>query len=287
MILEEIAARTRVRIEERKKEIPENVIRERAYQKAEADKEKYGGVFSFPFEGALKQEGMSFICEVKKASPSKGVIAEQFPYIEIAEDYEKAGAAALSVLTEPFYFQGSNEYLKAIAASVRIPILRKDFTIDAYMLYEAKCMGASAVLLICAILDDGELREYIRIADKLGMSAVVEAHTEEEVKRALQCGARIVGVNNRDLKTFRVDIHTSRRLRSLVPGEVLYVSESGIKTAGDVQCLRENGTDAVLIGETLMRCSDKKKMLDELKGVRPLCPPFSEYSQDLSSGEAL
>lgn len=287
MILEEIAARTRVRIEERKKELPADVVRERAYQKAGAEKEKYGGSFPFPFEAALKQEGMSFICEVKKASPSKGVIAEQFSYIEVAEDYEKAGAAALSVLTEPYYFQGSSQYLREIAARVQIPILRKDFTIDAYMLYEAKCIGASAVLLICAILEDRELCEYLRIAEELGMSALVEAHTEEEVKRALQCGAKIVGVNNRDLKTFQVDIQTSRRLRSLVPPEIIYVSESGIKTAGDVQCLRENGTDAVLIGETLMRCSDKKKMLEELKGVRPLCPPFSEYSQDLPSGDVL
>ena len=279
MILEEIADRTRERIQERKREVPERELKERASGIAAAEKEKNGGKFRFPFEEALRQEGMSFICEVKKASPSKGVIAEHFPYLAVAEDYESAGAAAISVLTEPYYFQGSNRYLEEIAEKVHIPILRKDFTIDAYMLFEAKCIHASAVLLICAILEEQELRGYMKIADELGLSALVEAHTEEEVKKALRCGARIIGVNNRDLRTFQVDIRTSSRLRALVPDGILFVSESGIKTAGDVQCLRENGTDGVLIGETLMRFVNK--------GVRPLCPPLSEYFQDLSSGERL
>lgn len=266
MILDEIAAKTRIRIEEKKKSIPEEALREKAYELAMKERSKQGGYFSFPFEIALKREGMSFICEVKKASPSKGIIAEEFPYLKIAGEYEQAGASALSVLTEPYYFKGSDIFLEEISQKVRIPILRKDFTVDAYMLYEAKIMGTHAVLLICAILNDEELRDYMKIAEELGLSALVEAHTAEEVKRALKCGARIVGVNNRDLKTFQVDIHTSERLRSLVPEQVLYVSESGIKTSEDIRRLRENRTDAVLIGETLMRSADKRRMLAEFKG---------------------
>lgn len=266
MILDEIAEKTRERIQKRRQQVSEEELKEKAYLLAGTEKERNGGIFPFPFEKALAREGISFICEVKKASPSKGVIAEEFPYREIAREYEQAGASALSVLTEPFYFQGSDDYLKEIERAVHIPILRKDFTVDAYMLYEAKCIGASAVLLICAILDDRQLMTYMEIAQELGLSALVEAHTEEEVRRALACGARIIGVNNRDLKTFQVDIHTSERLRRLVPKDVLYVSESGIKSPEDVRRLKENGTDAVLIGETLMRSDNKKKMLDEFRG---------------------
>lgn len=203
---------------------------------------------------------MSFICEVKKASPSKGIIAEDFPYMQIAGEYEKAGAAAISCLTEPYYFKGSDDYLKEIAEHVQIPVLRKDFTVDEYMIYEAKVLGASAVLLICAILTDEELARFQKIADSLGLSALVEAHTEEEVRRAIASGARIIGVNNRDLKTFKVDINTSTRLRKLVPDDIVYVSESGIRNAEDIAALYKNNTDAVLIGETLMRAPDKKKL---------------------------
>ena len=266
MILDEIAEKTRERIQKRRQQVSEEELKEKAYLLAGTEKERNGGIFPFPFEKALAREGISFICEVKKASPSKGVIAEEFPYREIAREYEQAGASALSVLTEPFYFQGSDDYLKEIERVVHIPILRKDFTVDAYMLYEAKCIGASAVLLICAILDDRQLMTYMEIAQELGLSALVEAHTEEEVRRALACGARIIGVNNRDLKTFQVDIHTSERLRRLVPKDVLYVSESGIKSPEDVRRLKKNGTDAVLIGETLMRSDNKKKMLGEFRG---------------------
>ena len=266
MILDEIAEKTRERIQKRRQQVSEEELKEKAYLLAGTEKERNGGIFPFPFEKALARQGISFICEVKKASPSKGVIAEEFPYREIAREYEQAGASALSVLTEPFYFQGSDDYLKEIERAVHIPILRKDFTVDAYMLYEARCIGASAVLLICAILDDRQLMTYMEIAQELGLSALAEAHTEEEVRRALACGARIIGVNNRDLKTFQVDIHTSERLRRLVPKDVLYVSESGIKSPEDVRRLKENGTDAVLIGETLMRSDNKKKMLDELRG---------------------
>ncbi len=221
----------------------------------------------FAFERALAEDGISFICEVKKASPSKGLIAAEFPYLDIARDYERAGASAISCLTEPFYFQGQDRYLQEIAQTVRIPVLRKDFTVDEYMVYQAKALGAGAVLLICAILDDARLRAYGQLARELGLSALVEAHSEEEVERALRAGARIVGVNNRDLRTFEVDLDNSLRLRKLVPPEVLFVSESGIRTAQDIRRLRENGTDAVLIGETLMRSGEKGALLREWKTV--------------------
>lgn len=257
MILEEIAARTKERILWKKKSISEASLR--------AEAEAMNKDMGFPFEKALKAPGMSFICEAKKASPSKGIIAEDFPYLKIAEEYEMAGASAISCLTEPFYFKGKDEYLKEIAAKVSIPVLRKDFTVDPYMIYEAKTLGASAVLLICAILSDSELSEYLQIAHSLGLSALVEAHTEEEVERALKSKAHIIGVNNRDLKTFKVDITTSLRLRKMVPSDYVYVSESGIGNHEDIQALLDNGTDAVLIGETLMRSPDKKAALDKLR----------------------
>ena len=220
----------------------------------------------YPFEKALGAPGISFICEVKKASPSKGLIAAEFPYLSIAREYEAAGAAAISCLTEPDFFLGSDEYLREIAAAVKIPVLRKDFTVDPYMIYEAKVLGASAVLLICAILSDSELPEYGKIARSLGLSALVEAHDEREVERALRVEHGIIGVNNRDLKTFTVDCGNSVRLRKLVPKDRRFVSESGIRTASDIAVLRQNGTDAVLIGETLMRNPDKAAALRELRG---------------------
>ena len=194
------------------------------------------------------------------------MIAEDFPYLKIASEYENAGAAAISCLTEPFWFQGQDAYLEEISRKVSIPVLRKDFTVDEYMIYEARQLGASAVLLICGILDDGQLKAYGQLAAELGLDALVEAHSEEEVERALKSDARIVGVNNRDLTNFQVDIRNSIRLRQMVPREIPFVSESGIRTAQDMRELYENGTDAVLIGETLMRASDKKKMLEELRG---------------------
>ena len=220
----------------------------------------------YPFDKALGAPGISFICEVKKASPSKGLIATEFPYLSVAREYEEAGAAAISCLTEPDFFLGSDEYLREIAAAVKIPVLRKDFTVDPYMIYEAKVLGASAVLLICAILSDEELLEYGKIARSLGLSALVEAHDEREVERALRVEHGIVGVNNRDLKTFTVDCGNSVRLRKMVPDDRLFVSESGIRTAEDIAVLRQNGTDAVLIGETLMRSPDKAAALRELRG---------------------
>ena len=201
---------------------------------------------------------MSFICEAKKASPSKGIIAEDFPYVEIAKEYEAGGAGAISVLTEPYYFMGSDEYLMEIRKNVSIPLLRKDFTVDEYMVYEAKLLGADAVLLICAILDDEQLKVYREIADSLGLSALVEAHDEEEVRRAVSAGARIIGVNNRDLKTFTVDINNSLRLRSMVPENILFVSESGIKGETEIKNLSANDVDGVLIGETMMRAGQSR-----------------------------
>lgn len=221
----------------------------------------------FPFEKALATDGISFICECKKASPSKGLIAENFPYLEIAKEYEAAGASCISVLTEPKWFLGKDEYLKEISNTVSIPCLRKDFTVDEYMIYEAKLLGASAVLLICSILSEDNLKYYIEICDKLGLSALVEAHDETEINMALNAGARIIGVNNRNLKNFTVDINNSGRLRHLVPENIHFVAESGINSRADVAALEQTNVNAVLIGETLMRSENKKKMLDELKGI--------------------
>lgn len=222
----------------------------------------------FPLEKALRADGLSFICEIKKASPSKGIITEDFPYLQIAKEYEAAGAAAISVLTEPYWFQGQDRFLTEVSKEVNLPLLRKDFIVDSYQIYEAKIIGASAVLLICALLSTAALQEYLAIAHSLGLSALVEAHTEEEVRSALAAGARVIGVNNRNLKTFEVDITTSVRLRSLVPADILFVSESGIKSPEDVARLRANRTDGVLIGETLMRSADKKEQLAILRGER-------------------
>lgn len=256
-ILDQLAEAARQRVEKAKQQTPLAEIKRQAQALPKGD---------LRFEKALAKPGLSFICECKKASPSKGLIAPDFLYLQIAREYEAAGADAISVLTEPKWFLGSDSYLKEIAAAVSTPCLRKDFTVDAYMLYEAKLLGASAVLLICAILDDAQLREYLAICEDLGLSALVEAHDEDEVRTALSVGAGIIGVNNRDLRTFTVDINNSARLRKLVPPEVLFVSESGIKTAADIEALRSNGTNAVLIGETLMRSPDKKAALDELRG---------------------
>jgi indole-3-glycerol phosphate synthase len=218
------------------------------------------------FERALASPDISFICEVKKASPSKGVLDAVFDYPGIAAAYEAAGAAALSVLTEPLYFQGSPVYLKEIASLVSLPVLRKDFIIDPYQIYEAKTLGAAAILLICSVLGQDELRAFHTLAHSLGLSVLVEAHDETEVARALAIGARIIGVNNRDLKDFSVDLNNSLRLRECVPDEVLFVSESGIHTAEDVKRLRDAGVDAILVGEAMMRAENKKAYLNALRG---------------------
>mgnify|MGYP000637553299 FL=1 len=258
MILEKIAADTKLRVEKAKRKVPYSEICRRAMA--------MDANTGFPFEKVLAEPGIHYICEVKKASPSKGVIAQDFPYLEIAREYEKAGATAISCLTEPKYFQGKDTYLKEITENVSIPVLRKDFTIDEYMIYEAKTLGASVVLLICALLDTETLKRYIKVADRLGLSALVEVHDEEEMQSAIKAGARVIGVNNRNLKDFTVDIGNSIRLRTLSPENVLFVAESGIKTAEDIEKLREAKVNGVLIGETLMRSSDKKAALEKLNG---------------------
>ena len=258
-ILDKLAEHAKERVAEAKQNISLSEICRMAMSMPKGD---------FAFENALRSEDISFICECKKASPSKGLIAEDFPYLQIAKDYEAAGADCISVLTEPKWFLGSNEYLKEIAASVIIPCLRKDFTVDAYMIYEAKTLGASAVLLIVSLLSETQLREYIKICDELGMSALVEIHDEKEALTAINAGARLIGVNNRNLKDFSVDTENSRRLRNLIPRNILFVSESGVKTASDVQTLRKIGADAVLVGETLMKAENKCEKLKELRGKR-------------------
>jgi len=257
-ILDELAGYAAERVKKAEQLISPDEIKERALELPKGN---------FAFENALKKSGLSFICECKKASPSKGVIAEDFPYIEIAKEYEAAGADCISVLTEPKWFLGSDEYLREIAQTVSVPCLRKDFTVSEYQIYEAKLLGAQAVLLICSILPAEQIKKYIGICDLLGISALVEAHRDSEISAAVSAGARIVGVNNRNLRDFSVDTDNSRRMRALVPKDILFVSESGVSTAEDIQKLRETGADAVLIGETLMRAADKKAKLSELKGL--------------------
>lgn len=257
-ILDQLAGYARERVEKAKKKIPVDEIKQQALFLPKG---------TFAFENALKKQGVSFICECKKASPSKGLIAPEFPYLQIAKDYEAAGADCISVLTEPKWFLGADKYLKEIAQTVSIPCLRKDFTVDEYMIYETKLLGASAVLLICSILSEEQIKAYINICDILGLSALVEAHNETEIKSALNAGARIIGINNRNLKDFSIDTNNSSKLRKLIPQKVLFVSESGVNTADDIVKLREIGADAVLIGETLMRASNKKAKLAELRGM--------------------
>lgn len=258
-ILNEIATRTKERIAEEKFKFPlRELISQQNSDLAKHAEEKIS------FLEALKKPGMSYICEVKKASPSKGLIAPDFPYLDIAKEYEQAGASAISCLTEPFYFQGADRYLQEISQAVNIPVLRKDFTVDEYMIYQAKAFGASAVLLICAILDNSQLKAFGELAQELGLDALVEAHDQWEVDRALNLGAKIVGVNNRNLHDFTVDMGNSIRLRNMAPADTVFVSESGIKTAEDIRILYENQVDAVLIGETLMRSPDKKAALGVL-----------------------
>lgn len=272
-ILDQLADYARYRVEKAKEKKPLEEILEEALAASRQTAPGPGTSAPdfrepFRFEKALAADGdIHFICECKKASPSKGLIAPDFPYLEIARQYEEAGASAISVLTEPKWFLGSPEYLREIAEEVKVPCLRKDFTVDPYMIYEAKLLGASAVLLICAILDTGTLAEYLEAADSLGLSAIVEAHDETEVASAVSAGARIIGVNNRNLKDFTVDIHNSIRLRSCAPAGTIFVAESGIRTPEDVETLRQNGVNAVLIGEQLMRAGSPKEELNRLRGL--------------------
>ena len=258
MILDKIVEATKIRVaQEKQVESPEAV--KAAALALPSDT-------GFPFEAALRQQDFNFICEVKKASPSKGIIAEHFPYLDIAREYEVAGAAAISVLTEPDFFKGDKKYLQEIARTVKIPVLRKDFIIDEYQIYQAKVWGASAILLICACLDVPTLTKFRELADSLGLSSLVEAHDEHEVQMAIDCGARIIGVNNRNLKDFTVDVQNSVRLRNLVEDDVIFVSESGLETPEDIQVLRDNNIGVALMGETFMRSPNKVEKLAYLYG---------------------
>jgi len=276
-ILDEIAAKTRLRVARAKENAPLDLVRSKAlgvcktkpYKPLDLSAKQWTDgeavLTAFPFEKALAPPGLSFICEVKKASPSKGIISENFPYLDIAKEYEAAGAATISVLTEPDFFLGSDLYLQEIAAKANIPVLRKDFIVDSYQIYEAKLLGAQAVLLIATLLDTKALEAYVKIASELGLSALVEIHSEAEAEQALEAGARIIGINNRNLKTFKVDTGVTARLKKLIPAGIITVAESGIRSADDAREMKKIGVDAVLIGESLMRAADKKQFLAELK----------------------
>ncbi len=260
-ILAEIAEKTQKRIDEQKKIVSLEDIKTKALELAKNNTDK-----DFAFEKAIGgKETVSFICEVKKASPSKGLIAADFDYLQIAKDYEQFGATAISCLTEPYYFMGADEYLRDITNTVSIPVLRKDFFVDEYMIYEAKTLGASAILLICGILNVEQLKHFYSVANSLGLSSIFEVHDEAELQMALEAKARIIGINNRNLKTFELDLHTTINLRNMVDKDIIFISESGIKTRDDIKLLENHDVHAVLIGETLMRDADKKSALDKLK----------------------
>ena len=258
MILDDIVAKQNLRIEKEKKEKNLNILKQEALGRPSSK--------TFFFEDSLKSKDFAFICELKKASPSKGIIVEEFPYTDIAQEYEQAGAAAISVLTEPNFFKGNDKFLKDVADIVNIPVLRKDFIIDEYQIYQAKIIGADAILLICAILDETTLNKFLNIAKSLKLSCLVETHNEDEIKKALNSGAKIIGINNRDLKTFTVDINTSLKLRKFIPEDKILISESGIKNAQDIKTLKNAGFNGALIGESMMLSKDKKQFLSELRG---------------------
>lgn len=259
MILDKIVVSTAKRVAHSKEFIAPEKMKQKA-EKCEINRD-------FPFKKALSKKKLSFICEVKKASPSKSIISEDFPYIEIAENYEKYGADAVSVLTEPEFFKGDNRYLTEISEKIKLPLLRKDFIIDEYQIYEAKVIGASAVLLICSILNEKRLSEYLKLAHSLGLSALVEAHNEDEVQKALASDAEIIGVNNRNLNDFSVDLKTSEKLRKHIPDDKIFVSESGIHTAEDIKAVREYGADAVLIGEAFMKSDNIAELFKTFRGM--------------------
>jgi indole-3-glycerol phosphate synthase len=257
-ILDQLAAHTRERVAADRRKVPEEALREQCAALGPGSGDQ--------FTQALKKPGLSFICEVKKASPSKGIIAEEFPYVRIAQEYEAAGADAISCLTEPKWFLGSDRIFQEIRQAVGTPMLRKDFTVSTYQIYQARTMGANAVLLICAILDRRELETYLALSRELGLAALTEAHDEAEIEKAVGCGAEIIGVNNRNLKDFSVDFDNAARLRDRIPAGCVYVAESGVKTPADVERLQQIGADAALVGETLMRANDPAEMLRFLRG---------------------
>lgn len=259
MILDDIISEQVKRIKKEKEE--------KSFDAVKREAEEIALLENFVFEDSLKNKDFAFICEIKKASPSKGVIVENFPYIDIAKEYEKAGASAISVLTEPKFFKGNDKYLQEVARTVKIPVLRKDFIIDEYQIYQAKLIGAAAVLLICGVLEEKTLKSFLNTAKSLKLSCLVETHSQDEIKKALNVGAEIVGINNRDLKTFTVDINTSLKLRKYVPEDKIIISESGIKTAEDIKVLKQAGFNAALIGESMMRSKNKRQFISQLKRI--------------------
>ena len=256
MILDELAAHARERVAADKAKIPLEDMKAQAEALPKGD---------FRFEKALSGKECAFICEVKKASPSKGVIDPVFDFEAIAQSYEDAGADCVSCLTEPKWFLGSDEIFRKVRKIVTKPMIRKDFTVDEYQIYQAKVLGADAVLLICTLLDTETIRGYIGICDKLGLSALVETHDAQEMQSAVRAGARLIGVNNRNLKDFTVDLGNAARLREGAPDGTVFVAESGVSSPADAAALRKTGADAVLVGEYLMRAADKKQALDALR----------------------
>ncbi|MDW7650799.1 MAG: indole-3-glycerol phosphate synthase TrpC [Bacillota bacterium] len=218
------------------------------------------------FRAALTAPGISVIAEIKRASPSKGDFGLRVPITELAGQYEAGGASAISVLTEEDFFLGSQEDLTAVRQTVTLPVLRKDFVIDAYQLYETRALNADAVLLIAGFLPEKQLAGYLEICEELGLAALVETHNQEEIKLALRAGANILGINNRDLRTFRTDINRTVRLAGLIPDDVVLVSESGIHTAEDIKMLTLAGADAVLVGESLVKSADAAAKIREFSG---------------------
>lgn len=259
-ILQTIATKTKERIEKQKILYPLEELKQACAQLPINQ--------DFPFEQAFRKEGLSYICECKKASPSKGLIDEDFNYLQIAKEYEKVGARAISVLTEPEFFLGSDQYLQEIAQEVKIPCLRKDFVVDEYMIYQAKRLGAQAILLIVSLLDTQTLKQYLDLATSLGLSCLVKTHDEAEIKQAIDAGAKIIGVNNRNLRNFQVNVENTLNLRRAIPKEILMVAESGIQSRSDIALLEKAQIDAVLIGETLMKASDRQAKMAELRGEK-------------------
>lgn len=259
MILEDIVESTKERVETNKKRHSIYELKEKVFAMP-IDQ-------SFPFKKALEKDGMSYILEVKRHSPSKGQIVSTFDFKAIAKEYEMIGADAISVVTEPDYFKGDDDFLREIKRIVKIPVLRKDFVVDEYMVYESKILGADAILLIAGVLDEITLMRCVNLAHNLGMSAIVETHSSMQVKKALRVGAKIIGVNNRDLRDFSVDLNTTLKLRDMVDDDVIFVSESGIKTREDIELLEKHHVNAVLIGEAMMKSHDKRHTLEVLKGI--------------------
>ena len=256
-ILEQLAAHARARVEADKERLGPDEMRELAARSGRGSGEA--------FENALRRPGLSFICEVKRASPSKGLIAPEFPYLDVARDYERAGADAISCLTEPKWFLGTDAIFAEIRAAVDTPMLRKDFTVDEYQLYQAKAMGADAVLLICALLDTPTLERFLGVCGELGLAALTEAHDASEVASAVSAGARLIGVNNRNLRDFSVDFANAARLRDAIPPGCVFVAESGVAGPEDAAALKRIGADAALVGEALMRATDRGALLAAMK----------------------